>query len=494
MTIDVEQHRRLAEQLLVDAHLIIGDSRTSSASGGSHRHVNPTTGREQADVPLAGPSEIADAVASAREAFEIWRRWRPDERRDALLRLAGLVLRDGPTIGTVLTLEAGVPSAVAGGLPRRAADYLSYYAGYADKLEGSVIPIFPENAFDYTTLEPLGVIGIISTWNGGISSIARKAGAALAVGNTVVVKPMELAPFSVIRFAELAIEAGLPPGVVNVVPGGADAGEALCGHPGVNKISFTGGLETARSILAVAARNVTPVVLELGGKSGNIIFPDADLAAAGQFSGSVCMSMAGQGCVYPTRLIVHEDVHDEILERVVAVAAALPFGDPLASTTVVGPVISEGHRDRIMGMIDRARSEASGQIVLGGERGGGELADGFFIRPTIIDGVASDAYIAQEEVFGPVLSVMTFSHEEEAIALANDTPYGLAGYVHTNDLRRAHRVAGALDAGYVSLNSFAALPASAPFGGFGLSGVGKEGGRQGLLEFVRTKNIYLGMG
>jgi aldehyde dehydrogenase (NAD+) len=404
------------------------------------------------------------------------------------------VLRDGPTIGTVLTLEAGVPSAVAGSLPRRAADYLSYYAGYADKLEGSVIPIFPENAFDYTTLEPLGVIGIISTWNGGISSIARKAGAALAVGNTVVVKPMELAPFSVIRFAELAIEAGIPPGVVNVVPGGADAGEALCGHPGVDKISFTGGLETARAILTVAARNITPVVLELGGKSGNIIFPDADLAAAGQFSGSVCMSMAGQGCVYPTRLIVHEDVHDEILERVVAVAAALPFGDPLASATVVGPVISEGHRDRIMGMIDRARSDASGQIVLGGERGGGELADGFFIRPTVIDGVASDAYIAQEEVFGPVLSVMTFGDEDEAIALANDTPYGLAGYVHTNDLRRAHRVAGALDAGYVSLNSFAALPASAPFGGFGLSGFGKEGGRQGLLEFVRTKNIYLGMG
>jgi aldehyde dehydrogenase (NAD+) len=494
MTIDAEQHRRLAEQVLADAHLVIGNSRMSSASGGIHRHVNPTTGREQADVPLAGPSEISDAVSSARDAFQIWRRWRPDERRDALLRLAALVLRDGPIIGTVLTLEAGVPSAVAGSLPRRAADYLSYYAGYADKLEGSVIPIFPENAFDYTTLEPLGVIGIISTWNGGISSIARKAGAALAVGNTVVVKPMELAPFSVIRFAELAIEAGIPPGVVNVVPGGADAGEALCGHPGVDKISFTGGLETARAILTVAARNITPVVLELGGKSGNIIFPDADLVAAGQFSGSVCMSMAGQGCVYPTRLIVHEDVHDEILERVVAVAAALPFGDPLASETVVGPVISEGHRDRIMGMIDRARSDASGQIILGGERGGGELADGFFIRPTVIDGVASDAYIAQEEVFGPVLSVMTFRDEDEAIALANDTPYGLAGYVHTNDLRRAHRVAGALDAGYVSLNSFAALPASAPFGGFGLSGVGKEGGRQGLLEFVRTKNIYLGMG
>jgi aldehyde dehydrogenase (NAD+) len=191
---------------------------------------------------------------------------------------------------------------------------------------------------------------------------------------------------------------------------------------------------------------------------------------------------------------VHEDIHDQILERVVTVAGSLPVGDVLAPTTVVGPIISEDHRDRVMGMIDRARADGSGEIVLGGERAGGELADGFFIRPTVVDGVDSQAYIAQEEVFGPVLSVMTFADEEEAIALANDTRYGLAGYVHTNDLRRAHRVAAALDAGYVSLNSFAALPASAPFGGFGMSGMGKEGGRDGLLEFVRTKNVYLGMG
>jgi aldehyde dehydrogenase (NAD+) len=444
-------------------------------------------------VPLAGPDEIADAVGAARDAFGVWRRWRVDERRDALLRLAELVRAEAATIGAVLTLEAGVPAAVGAGLPRRAADYLAYYAGWADKLEGSTVPIFPENAFDYTLIEPLGVIGIISTWNGGISSICRKAGPALAVGNTVVVKPMELAPFSVMRFAELALEAGIPPGVVNVVPGDGAAGQALCEHPGVDKISFTGGIDTARKIMAAALTNVTPVVLELGGKSGNIVFPDADLAAAGTFSGAVCMGMAGQGCVFPTRLIVHEDVHDQILERVVATAGALPLGDPLDATTVVGPVIDEGHRDRIMGMIDAARAEGSGEVVLGGERVGGDLSDGFFIRPTVIDRVDSRATIAQEEVFGPVLSVMTFADEEEAVALANDTRYGLAGYVHTDDLRRAHRVAAALDAGYVSLSSFAALPASAPFGGFGRSGIGKEGGREGLLEFTRTKNVYLGM-
>jgi aldehyde dehydrogenase (NAD+) len=493
MTIAVDDHRRLAGELLGDAALYIGDTRLTTASGGVHHHVNPATGLAQADVPLAGPSEIADAVAAARDAFEVWRRWRVDERRDALMRLAALVLRDASTIGSVLALEAGVPAAVGGGLPKRAADYLAYYAGWADKLEGSTVPIFPERAFDYTLVEPLGVIGIISTWNGGISSICRKAGPALAVGNTVVVKPMELAPFSVMRFAELALEAGIPPGVVNVVPGDGAAGQALCEHPGVDKLSFTGGIDTARRIMAAALTNITPVVLELGGKSGNIVFPDADLAAAGTFSGAVCMGMAGQGCVFPTRLIVHEDVHDQILERVLATAGGLPLGDPLDTSTVVGPVINEGHRDRIMGMIDAARAEGSGEVVLGGERAGGELADGFFIRPTVIDRVDSGATIAQEEVFGPVLSVMTFSDEEEAIALANDTRYGLAGYVHTNDLRRAHRVAAALDAGYVSLSSFAALPASAPFGGFGRSGIGKEGGREGLLEFTRTKNVYLGM-
>ena len=493
MTIAVDDHRRMAEQLLGGAALYIGDARLSSGSGGVHHHVNPATGRAQADVPLAGPDEIADAVGAARDAFGVWRRWRVDERRDALLRLAELVRAEAATIGAVLTLEAGVPAAVGAGLPRRAADYLAYYAGWADKLEGSTVPIFPENAFDYTLIEPLGVIGIISTWNGGISSICRKAGPALAVGNTVVVKPMELAPFSVMRFAELALEAGIPPGVVNVVPGDGAAGQALCEHPGVDKISFTGGIDTARKIMAAALTNVTPVVLELGGKSGNIVFPDADLAAAGTFSGAVCMGMAGQGCVFPTRLIVHEDVHDQVLERVVATASALPLGDPLDATTVVGPVIDEGHRDRIMGMIDAARAEGSGEVVLGGERVGGDLSDGFFIRPTVIDRVDSRATIAQEEVFGPVLSVMTFADEEEAVALANDTRYGLAGYVHTDDLRRAHRVAAALDAGYVSLSSFAALPASAPFGGFGRSGIGKEGGREGLLEFTRTKNVYLGM-
>jgi aldehyde dehydrogenase (NAD+) len=305
-----------------------------------------------------------------------------------------------------------------------------------------------------------------------------------------VVKPAELAPFTSLRFGELALEAGFPAGVVNVVPGGPEAGDALVRNRGIDKVSFTGGVATARRILATAAQTITPVVLELGGKSGNIVFPDADLDAASRFAGSVFMANAGQGCVLPTRLIVHESIHDELLDNAVATASSLRLGDPLEADTTVGPLISSGHRDRVAAMIDRARSATRGRVVLA-DAPTGELSDGFYLPPTILDQVDSREEIAQQEVFGPVLCVLTFSDEDEAIALANDTAYGLAGYLHTNDLRRAHRMVRALNAGYISVNGFAALPASAPFGGFGESGVGKEGGRAGLDEFVRVKNVYL---
>jgi aldehyde dehydrogenase (NAD+) len=490
MTVDRARHAALAAQVLPRARPLIG-GRQQNGHGGTYEHVNPTTGLGQAEVSLAGSADVDAAVVEARLAAKTWRAWRPDERRNSLLRLAGLIRSNANRIGQVLTLECAVPAGTAAGLPRRAADYIEYFAGLADKIEGQVIPIFPETAFDYTLPEPYGVIGLISTWNGGISSLARKAGAALAAGNTVVAKAMELAPFSSIIFGELALEAGLPAGVVNILPGDASEGEALVRHSGVDKLSFTGGIDAARAILRAAADNVTPVVLELGGKSGNIVFPDADLEAAGRFAGAVCMGMAGQGCVFPTRLIVHESVHDQIVDIAVQTAASLTVGDPLDPATAVGPVISASHCERILGLMADAETERAGNLLLGGHRLEDDLAPGFFIAPTIFDRVHGDASIAQQEVFGPVLTVLTFSDEDEAIALANATRYGLAGYVHTSDLRRAHRVAAALDAGYVSLNGFAALPASAPFGGFALSGYGKEGGRAGLDEFVRTKNVYL---
>lgn len=489
--IDTARHQQLARDLLPSPTLIIGDERRTTSSGGTFAHVNPTTAREQADVLLAGADEIDQAVETARAAFAAWRAVRPDERRNLLLRLAALIREEATEIGAMLTLECAVTAATAAGLPNRGADYLEYYAGLADKIEGAVVPIFPERAFDYTLPEPYGVIAVIATWNGGISSMCRKAGAALAAGNCIVAKPMEIAPFSSLRFAELALKAGFPPGVVNVVPGDATAGDALVRHPGIDKITFTGGLRAAQAIQAAAAANVTPFVFELGGKSANIVFPDADLEAAGRFAGTICMTMAGQGCVFPTRLIVHRSVHDDIVERAVATAESLPVGDPLAPTTVVGPVVNQREHERIRGVIDTAISNGSGTLLTGGSDALPELGDGYFIRPTIFDGVAPDASVAREEIFGPVLSVLTFDDEDEALALANDTRYGLAGYVHTNDVQRAHRVASQLDAGYISINGFAALPASAPFGGYRISGHGKEGGRAGLDEFIRSKNVYM---
>ncbi|MDI2129879.1 aldehyde dehydrogenase family protein [Yinghuangia seranimata] len=493
VAVDRARHKRLAAEL-PDVALLIGDDAIKRGGAGEHLHVNPATGSAQAAVPLAGVDDVDRAVAAARAAFPAWRAWRPDHRRDALLRLGSLIRRHADEIARILVLEAGTPLSGAAAMPSRAADYLEYYAGLADKTEGRVVPIFPERAFDYTLPEPYGVVAVLSTWNGGISAVARKAGAALAAGNTVVVKPMELAPFSTHVFGLLAREAGIPPGVVNTLPGGADAGAALAAHPDVDKISFTGGPDTARKVLIAAAAAITPVVLELGGKSGDIVFPDADLAAAGAFAGAACMRNSGQGCVMPTRLIVQRSVHDETVERAVAAIRAMPIGDPLDERTQIGPVVTEAHAERITAMVDDARRHGVGELLIGGGRCDGPLAEGAFVPPAVLDHVPPAADIAQREVFGPVLTVHPFDDEDEAVALANATPYGLAGYVHTRDLHRAHRVAAALDAGYVSLNGFAALPAAAPFGGFGGSGYGKEGGRAGLEEFVRTKNVYLPLG
>ncbi|MEU8136221.1 aldehyde dehydrogenase family protein [Streptodolium elevatio] len=493
--VDEERHRAAAAEFLPRMTVLIGAEEHEHGSDGEFEHVNAATGRVQARVPLAGADEVDRAVEAARAASAVWRGWRPDERRNVLLRLAGLIRRQTESIAQVLTLECGSPITGSRAMPGRAADYLEYYAGLADKLEGRVVPIFPEKAFDYTLPEPYGVIGVISTWNGGISSVARKAGAALAAGNTVVVKPMELAPFSSLIFGRLALEAGFPEGVVNIVPGAVAAGEALVAHPGVDKLSFTGGIDAARAILVGAARNITPVVLELGGKSGNLVFPDADLDAAGLFAGGVCMRNSGQGCVMPTRLLVHEDVHDEVLERAVRAIGAMPLGDPLDPRTQIGPVVSRPHAERILRLIREADEEEAGRRILGGGRVGDKgLRDGHFVEPTVFDGVDPRSAIARTEVFGPVLTVTAFRDEAEAVALANDTPYGLAGYVHTRDLQRAHRVAASLDAGYVSVNGFAALPAAAPFGGFRDSGYGKEGGREGIAEFLRSKNVYVPIG
>ena len=319
-----------------------------------------------------------------------------------------------------------------------------------------------------------------------------KAIPALVAGNTVVIKPSELAVLSLLRFGELGLAAGLPAGALNVVPGPAAAGSALVAHPGIDKISFTGGGATAREVLRGAATNLTPVILELGGKSASIVFEDADLdTAVATTVGLALAGMSGQGCVLPTRLVAHDTVYEAVEQRVVEVASSLVVGRPFDEGVQTGPVITEAACERIIGEVEAASSRGDGRLLTGGARLGGDLADGFFVAPTVFGNVDNSSPIARTEIFGPVLSLIRFGDEAEALSIANDSPYGLGGLVFTRDVARAHRVAGRLQAGSVGVNAFAPMPPSAPFGGVKQSGYGREGGLAGVEEFLRPKNVYV---
>ena len=479
---------------LPDAGALIGDAWVRDLSGGVHPHVNPATGKVQQEVSLAGPADIDRAVVAAHKAFPEWRAMPVDQRRTILLRIAELIKAHTEELSVLATLESGVPTMftglLCGVLP---SEYFTYYAGWVDKIEGSVIPVYPP-AFDYTKREPYGTVAVLIPWNGPLTSIGQKVAPALTAGNCVILKPPELAPFTALRFGELCLEAGLPPGVLNVVPSGPAGGNSLVSHPGVAKISFTGGGATAEKVLAAAARNLTPVLLELGGKSANIVFADADLDAAATLAVQTGVAtLSGQGCVLPTRLLVEDAVYDEVVEMVVDLSESLTVGDPFSDETIMGPVVSAPHCERILSVIDRARQESAGDLLTGGGRLGGDLSDGFYIAPTVFGNVDNGSHLAQNEIFGPVLSVLRFRTEAEAVQLANDTRYGLGGFLHTRDLARAHRVADGLAAGYVAVNGFPLLPPNAPFGGMKASGHGREGGKEGLDEFLQTKNVFINL-
>jgi acyl-CoA reductase-like NAD-dependent aldehyde dehydrogenase len=368
-----------------------------------------------------------------------------------------------------------------------------YYAGWVDKLEGEVLPVHGGRGLDYVLHEPYGVVGAIVPWNGPMMGMGQKVAPALAAGNTVVAKPPEIAPFGALRFAELALEAGLPPGVLNVVPGGAEAGEAMLRHPGIDKVSFTGGTATATRIMEAAAATRKPLALELGGKSASVIFADADLDAAAPTAamlGSVLLS--GQGCALGTRLYVQDSVYDEVVDRVLATVATVAVGDPLDPSVLMGPVVTEAACNRILGVIEAAVTTGAGRLLTGGQRVQGELAGGYFIPPTIFGDVDQASSLARDEIFGPVLSILPFSTEAEVVAKVNDSPFGLSAYVHTSDVSRAHRVAAVLDVGSVTVNAVPMASPTVPFGGYKQSGFGREGGRAGIDEFTRPKNVFIG--
>jgi aldehyde dehydrogenase (NAD+) len=451
--------------------------------------VNPCTAKVDAAIPLAGPSEVDQAAAVADEAFQSWRKTRPAERRRLLLRLGELIDANGAELGRLGTLDNAMPNAT-GGMAGFSAEWTRYYAGWCDKLSTDVVGSLAETgAFSYTIGQPYGVIGVIITWNAPLLSPAMKLPAALAAGNTVVVKPSELTPFTGELFMDLVVEAGFPSGVVNMLPGTAAAGEALVTHHLVKKVSFTGGPATATRILQACGESMKPVVLELGGKSANIIFEDADLDSALPLGTIMsCGLMAGQSCNFGTRMLVQASIYEEVVGRVAGLAESFVVGDPFEPGVLAGPVINEAALRRILGMIDRAKADGA-RLVTGGTRLGGDLADGYYLAPTVFADVDPDSELAQTEVFGPVLAITPFDTEQDAIAIANNGRYGLSGYVQTADLGRALRVAEELVTGEVMINGANNLMVNRPFGGIGLSGLGKEGGRYGIEEFLRIKGV-----
>jgi aldehyde dehydrogenase (NAD+) len=478
-----ETVRRLATQ----GHLI-GDTWRASDLAGTYDHRYAATGEVQARVGLAGADDVDAAVSAARSVAKEWSSWRPAKRAAILFRLADLLEDHGPEAAELAALDNGTPVSVMNPGFYTAA-WVRYYAGWCDKLDGEVMS--GERGLSFVRLEPYGVVAVIPPWNGSMMGMGQKCGPALAAGNVVVAKPPELAPFGMLRFAELALEAGIPPGVLNVVVGGAVAGAALAGHAGVDKISFTGGSATARILMETAARHLTPLALELGGKSPNIVFADADLDTAAVMAARVGTALlSGQGCALPTRLYVHSDVYDEVVEKILTIVRSLPVGDPLDPATVVGPVVSEPAMNRILGVIDRAEADGA-TLLAGGARLGGDLAHGWFVAPTVFGDVDHDSDLARHEVFGPVQAVLRFTTDDEVLAKANDSSFGLGAYLHTRDNRRIQRFVREIEAGTVIVNALGGISPTSPFGGYKQSGFGREGGRAGIEEMVRRKTVVV---
>ena len=480
----------------IPVHLRIGAERVATGTGGTHDRVNPSTGQVDGTIPLAGPEDVDRAVKVAHEAFLEWRRTPGAERRRLLLRLADLMDENATELSRLTALDNGTKYS-PGGKAGMASAYTRYYAGWADKYTSDVISSWlPSKEFSFTLAQPYGVIGVIVTWNGPVASIGMKVPAALAAGNTVVIKPSELTPYGPELLCDLVEQAGFPPGVFNVLTGTAAAGEALVRHPLVRKVTFTGGPATATKVLQACADTMKPAVLELGGKSANIIFDDAELGAALSHGTLLsCGFLAGQICAAPSWMLVQDTIYDDVVDRVATTAKAFSVGDPFDPATVAGPVINEAAIDRILAMVERAQAQGA-RLVTGGARVQlpGDLAGGYFVEPTVLADVDPQSEVAQNEVFGPVLAITPFTDEADALEKANSTRYGLAGYVHTQNISRALRVAEQFETGDVMINGAGAGVVNRPFGGLKISGMGKEGGRQGLEEFLQIKGVGIGMG
>jgi aldehyde dehydrogenase (NAD+) len=467
---------------------LIGEETIVTGSGGTITHVNPANAIPT-PVSLAGAEEIDAAVAAARAAIPAWADMAPVARRVILQRLAALLREHAGELGPLATWENGVPRAhtpfMVGEGP---AEWFDYYAGWADKLNGEVIAA---SEFTFTRHEPHGVVAAIVPWNGPLFEVGMKLAPALAAGNTTVLKPPELAPFTAVVFAQLCLEAGIPPGVVNVVVCGPEGTDALVRHPGVDKISFTGSTPTAKKIMAAASTNLTPVCLELGGVAACLVLDDADTDRVAATVAMMALAInSGQVCAAPRRVIAEAAIYDEVVDKLAGAANSLVLGDPAQPDTLVGPVITTESADRIIGHVQQAES-AGARIVAGGQRAGGDLSIGAYVEPTVIADVDNRSYIAQNEVFGPVVSITRAQDEQDAVRLGNDSRYGLAGYLFTQDVGRAHRISSQLQAGAIAVNGRGNTMIYGPFGGKKDSGFGREGGRAGIEEFLSLKTVSI---
>ncbi len=473
--------------------LFIGGQWVDAVSGRSFASINPATGKPIAEVAEGGAEDIDRAVAAARAAFEgPWSKFKPFDRQNLLLAIADMVEKHFDELALLETLDMGAPIARTSSYKRFMLQALRFYAAQAVGIYGETTGnSVPGDVFTFSLKAPLGVVGGIIPWNGPLISQLWSIGPTLATGCTLVLKPAEDAPLSALRLAAIMQAAGLPDGVINVVPGsGPIAGARLASHPGVDKIAFTGSTATGRKVIEMAAGNMKRVAVELGGKSADIIFADADLDKAVPGAGAGCFNNTGQICYAGTRILVQRPIYDEFARRLAAFSTTLKVGDGIDPATQLGPLVSRRQLETVTGYLNLAREEGA-DVLSGGARLQGDLANGYFVPPTVLANVNNDMRVAREEIFGPVASLIPFDTEEDAVRLANDTDYGLGGAVWTQNVSTAHRMARAVRTGMMWINCYGLTEPAVTSEGFRMSGYGAKGGRRHIDEYLYTKSVWL---
>ncbi len=476
------------------ARMIIGGELVDASDGQTFDIVNPANGQVMATAPLGGRADVDRAVEAARAAFDDrkgWANWAAGKRGRSLAKLADLIKKHSDELATLESRNVGKPIGSARGEVIGASLVFDYYAGAANKVFGQTIPV-SKPGLDLTLREPIGVVGLIVPWNFPILMASWKVAPALAAGNTAILKPASYSPLTAIRLGELALEAGIPPGVLNIVTGpGGTAGASIAAHEGIGKVAFTGETTTGQEIMRLASGNVKKISLELGGKSPNIVFADADLEKFARELPYSVFDNTGQDCCARSRILVERSVHERVTELFVEATRKVKVGDPADEATEMGTLVSTKQRDRVKDYIEIGLGEGATIVVGGTEPDDPALAAGAYLLPTVFDGVSNDMRIAREEIFGPVVSIIPFDTEDEALRLANATPYGLSGSIWSRDIGKALRAAKALQAGVISINTNSSVHTEAPFGGYKMSGIGRELGMSALDLYTETKNVFI---